>query len=234
MEPLQEELKCPVCRDLVYKPITLLCQHSLCKECAIALPKNSCPICNTNFVLPGEWNRMLDEVSSFINKESYEQRQKAESLKEFEKDEKQKIKDKLYREIYANVINRSVNNYKKNNEYEPIGLPPINTLPEIPPALQNTIRTLIPFIKYGINILLFILMILLTFPLLHFSNMIYDYPIINALKNITGIFSFCALSFLLYNTIKYRYRLNKNLDTLNFQPINLQPINFQPIPTQFF
>ena len=49
LTPHEEELTCPVCRDIFEHPVVLSCSHSFCKNCLqewwTARPKLHCPVC---------------------------------------------------------------------------------------------------------------------------------------------------------------------------------------------
>ncbi|KAM6967848.1 zinc-binding protein A33-like [Aplochiton taeniatus] len=70
---LQEDLTCPVCRDLFNDPVLLSCSHSFCKEClnkAWLQGVNKCPVCRKN--CKGETpipNRALNSACESFQKE---------------------------------------------------------------------------------------------------------------------------------------------------------------------
>lgn len=49
--PLEEDLKCPVCREIFSDPVLLLCTHSFCRECLqkSVQYKKECPVCRDVF-----------------------------------------------------------------------------------------------------------------------------------------------------------------------------------------
>jgi hypothetical protein len=51
-----EDLTCPICSDMLCRPVTLGCQHRLCRNCLAALTmdfnRNGCPICRQPTALP--------------------------------------------------------------------------------------------------------------------------------------------------------------------------------------
>ena len=60
---LQEDLSCPICRELLTEPLSLGCGHSFCQTC-IADNKetdtrlggdSSCPVCGTQYSLGNLW-----------------------------------------------------------------------------------------------------------------------------------------------------------------------------------
>lgn len=52
VEPLKQELRCSVCRDIFRNPSVLPCSHSFCQECLQGATKFSgkqCPLCRKDF-----------------------------------------------------------------------------------------------------------------------------------------------------------------------------------------
>lgn len=59
---LQEEVSCPICRELLTEPLSLGCGHSFCQTCItnketdISLGgDSSCPVCGTRYSLGNLW-----------------------------------------------------------------------------------------------------------------------------------------------------------------------------------
>lgn len=64
MESVKDELTCSICREVWQEPITLPCQHSLCRQCLAQLLKNTvtregehvpCPECRSPFCRMDEY-----------------------------------------------------------------------------------------------------------------------------------------------------------------------------------
>lgn len=60
---LEELLKCSICTDIFYEPITLLCQHSFCKKCLDNSNTNKCPYCNLKIFVPPQVNYVLQALA---------------------------------------------------------------------------------------------------------------------------------------------------------------------------
>ena len=64
-----EEFLCPVCRCLLYEPVTLPCEHNLCHRCLTGTFEHNslaCPLCRQRF---GSWLRTATKSKNLINNE---------------------------------------------------------------------------------------------------------------------------------------------------------------------
>ena len=46
---IEDELKCPICLDLMSVPITAMCGHSYCRRCIYKCAGTKCPVCRSGF-----------------------------------------------------------------------------------------------------------------------------------------------------------------------------------------
>lgn len=60
LELIKETLSCPVCREVVCEAVTLLCQHTFCRDCLGHTTVHKCPMCNLHFnTLPKNDNMLI-------------------------------------------------------------------------------------------------------------------------------------------------------------------------------
>uniref|UniRef100_A0A8C8UPA3 RING-type E3 ubiquitin transferase n=1 Tax=Peromyscus maniculatus bairdii TaxID=230844 RepID=A0A8C8UPA3_PERMB len=67
-----DDCQCLLCMEFLIEPITLPCNHTVCKSCFKALLRKtflSCPFCRTRV---SSWARYHTHISSLINKELWE------------------------------------------------------------------------------------------------------------------------------------------------------------------
>ena len=82
---------CPICKDLLYQPVTLLCQHTFCYHCiqeheSISRTHNDdewegypasrprCPSCRRPYALPPMYNTMLEQFLACLYFKRYDAR----------------------------------------------------------------------------------------------------------------------------------------------------------------
>ena len=65
-------LTCPICKDIFYDPVTLICQHSFCKYCLNQSNSKRCPMCRLNTFIPPIKNNILDDLAKTMYSEKYE------------------------------------------------------------------------------------------------------------------------------------------------------------------
>jgi E3 ubiquitin-protein ligase BAH len=56
--PQLDDYSCPICSDVIWRPVKLRCEHVLCSACAVKLekenrrkPTKACPLCRKNVVV---------------------------------------------------------------------------------------------------------------------------------------------------------------------------------------
>ncbi len=104
---IKKDLTCQVCVNIMYKPATLMCQHTFCTSCLRDMENKVCPMCRSPFVVPGEYNRVLDNVVSRCFPREYIKVKTEEENLEFAKGARVRIEEELHRQIFDQV-SRSV------------------------------------------------------------------------------------------------------------------------------
>lgn len=121
--------ECPVCYDLLVSPITLLCQHTFCKQCIKSYVKKQkeqevdsqgfqifkdkhakCPLCKCTIIVPVNENTVLIDIIKEKYPELYASRleyAKKESMKE---DLRSEVESELRRELFDGVLQAHVEN----------------------------------------------------------------------------------------------------------------------------
>lgn len=75
-EPVNDPLKCPVCMNIFLFPVTLLCQHTFCRNCIQRPEVRCCPTCRlTMFISPNVNAVIEDLVIARMGVDKYKQRQ---------------------------------------------------------------------------------------------------------------------------------------------------------------
>ncbi|KAJ1120401.1 hypothetical protein NDU88_008571 [Pleurodeles waltl] len=73
LEPLsREEAACPLCLDVLLRPVTMPCRHSMCLSCfqrAVGLASLCCPLCRTRV---SNWARQRSRDKSLVDPELWE------------------------------------------------------------------------------------------------------------------------------------------------------------------
>ena len=107
-ETFPDDLKCSVCQDMLFMPMTLACQHNFCRDCIDGLrdARHMCPMCKDKSLFPGEYNRAFDAVISATCPERHKRRADRMSNMETAKSAAQRIE----REIYENIRRRTAAN----------------------------------------------------------------------------------------------------------------------------
>jgi len=75
-----EDFDCPICRELLFRPVSLSCQHIFCLHCIENLKKSNskakCPLCRLYFFLPPNYNLLLETIIKKSYSDEYKQREK--------------------------------------------------------------------------------------------------------------------------------------------------------------
>lgn len=108
------EFSCPICMDILYKPLTFECTHTFCKICIDAMliyePNFvKCPICRRKFLrnqIRNFWNMDLD-LKVFQKFSSEYLKRCLTNLKTFKKKNNNSKKITL---IYGNTLKKVINN----------------------------------------------------------------------------------------------------------------------------
>ena len=105
LEILEENLKCGICKDILYHPVTLLCQHTFCNYCLSCCNDNHCPICRKIFIMPKGYNKELNHVIKSLYRDKYKEKSKDISREIDESRRKNEIFEEIYEEIISNIPN---------------------------------------------------------------------------------------------------------------------------------
>lgn len=105
-DDIKKELTCQVCLSVMYKPTTLMCQHTFCYACLKDMESKACPMCRQPFVVPGEYNRVLDNVVSKCFPEDHARAAAEDANLEYAKDARKRIEDELHKRLYEQVARR--------------------------------------------------------------------------------------------------------------------------------
>jgi len=63
-ELVDENCKCDVCKDFLFEPVTLLCQHTFCMSCIISLKE--CPVCRLKIYIPKNENKLFTKIIDIL------------------------------------------------------------------------------------------------------------------------------------------------------------------------
>ena len=119
--------ECSICHSLFVKPVTLLCQHTYCRQCiknhydATKASKKTptCPMCNCGIIIPPNDNNLLVDIINLNHSDQYKERIE-ESKKDVIKSEiKEDVKNELRRELFNSVMNDPPS-FEEDSFYEKI------------------------------------------------------------------------------------------------------------------
>ena len=146
------EIQCTICQNILVRPVTLLCQHTFCRECIETyvdkVTKDEtdeegfqvfkdrivrCPLCKCVIVVPPNDNFVLCDL---LEKHYSHEYQKA-LMERAEKCKKEKVKNRLRKELFNALVEETVvgNNH---NQFNPNQFNPNRTNPN----RTNPIRTI--------------------------------------------------------------------------------------------
>jgi len=123
-EILEKYFTCGICSDILYKPYTLICQHTFCKDCLIhskpvnhnnnydedivypAKSKRSCPVCGLSFILhPTNQNYLLTTYLDTLIPEDLRLKLSREKLKEsLELEVRNELKAEMFKALYEESL----------------------------------------------------------------------------------------------------------------------------------
>lgn len=132
------EIQCTICQNILVHPVTLLCQHTFCRECIETyvdkVTKDEtdeegfqvfkdriarCPLCKCAIVIPPNDNFVLCDL---LEKHYSHEYQKA-LMERAEKCKKEKVKNRLRKELFNALVEETVvgNNHNQNspNQFNP-------------------------------------------------------------------------------------------------------------------
>lgn len=109
---LHQSLVCGICMDKFYHPVTLICQHTFCKSCLVQAKERKCPVCQLRFVIPQEYNRIIENaVKVFFNEEWLERDEEARKER-LKKDIRSTVEDELREELFEQVVNGQLEEFE--------------------------------------------------------------------------------------------------------------------------
>jgi len=226
-DDFNQTLKCEICNDLLYKPMTLLCQHTFCYHC-LELGKTmktlkECPLCKLKLEIPDSspQNNLITEIEKIIygneHFKSIETRVNQEQLhRKLEPIVRQEIQEafkktilKTKKEDYKNInINLNQQSEPVNNNQQPLNLTPISNDEWTTKDITRVMETLV-FIFYAYN---------------YFNKII---PLLggNKIKLCVYFGFFLAGLYLIYKYYKIKeiHHENRNLHSYSFSYI--MPLN---------
>ncbi len=104
LDILKELVKCVICKNTLYKPVTLDCQHSFCKSCIINVTTKECPMCRDYYlVLPSHYNNLLDDLSSKIDETNYRESGEDSELRMKRYNDREEIRNEIRNETIDNL-----------------------------------------------------------------------------------------------------------------------------------
>ena len=69
---MSADTECAICKQTLFRPATLACQHNFCYECINRIPNQQCPMCRTMFLAPIGYNKVLDELVKVADPSGYQ------------------------------------------------------------------------------------------------------------------------------------------------------------------
>lgn len=107
-QKLIECMTCNVCRDVLFTPVTLMCQHTFCKKCLKSMTDKKCPACRQPFVIPVEHSRVFMDILETTMPDEYARLQQVEELHVYAITEREKIRDELTRTLYNEIAGAQI------------------------------------------------------------------------------------------------------------------------------
>lgn len=225
---LEELLKCGICHDMLYQPITILCQHTFCMTCINKNTQNICPLCKMAYIpsYKNNKNNILQEIIKTILPDDSAKREK-EFIENTRIDAiTNEFRRNIETAVYNNIIQEQINlrlEIMPSVAQTPIEQPPAN-----PQLISNQITTQLKgyyFSAYLINKL-----IKMSFYYLLFHVIVFITPYMttivneNILQHIMFYFNIIDTILLcIFGSILFFEKYSIILTTLIFQ--NLFKIN---------
>lgn len=125
-----KELECSICNDLYVRPVTLLCQHTYCRNCITDYHKRQsgpqvddegyqvfvsskdrnpkCPLCRCTIVIPPNDNSNIRDLIQRTYGHMLEQRTEQLRKDDAKADMKDQIKEELRREMFNALLDETV------------------------------------------------------------------------------------------------------------------------------
>lgn len=114
---MSEILSCDICNETFCNPITLICQHTFCRQC-ISNNIKECPLCRVKIpAIPVQTNEILEElVKLYFGDEKYKQIEDKSKRYTMEKDLTPVVMKEISKEIDESIKDNSKPSPKKNKE----------------------------------------------------------------------------------------------------------------------
>ncbi len=125
-----EQFECSICNDLFVCPVTLLCQHTYCRDCIATYHKKQsqpgvdddgfqvyvskkdrnpkCPLCRCAIVIPPNDNAVLKDFIQNTYQEKYESRVEQLQKDRIKNDMKDAVKDELRKEMFNALLDETI------------------------------------------------------------------------------------------------------------------------------
>ena len=125
-----EQFECSICNDLFVCPVTLLCQHTFCRDCISTYHQKQsqpevdddgfqvwtnkkdrnpkCPLCRCAIVIPPNDNNVLKDFIRSNYQEKYESRVEQQQKDQIKNDMKKEIKDELRKEMFNALLDETI------------------------------------------------------------------------------------------------------------------------------
>lgn len=114
VKELKELLTCPVCKDIMNEPFTMMCNHTCCYNCLIGTEEHQwdgsrkCPICKAHYCLPPKKivvNFVMRQIiQKVIGADVYEKIKEERSKEFLSYSMRGQVAKQLREEIYASVL----------------------------------------------------------------------------------------------------------------------------------
>ena len=137
MSEVEDYLKCDVCKDFFYDPITLLCRHTFCSSCVSSLKE--CPMCRLKIHLPKQKNKLMTElVSVLCGPEKIQELHNKYHLATLEKEIRPQVEKDLRTEFDNMLLDNSTTS-KKSSDKDVKNINIIQTNPRIEPIKEKSV-----------------------------------------------------------------------------------------------
>lgn len=103
-----KSFECGICLNILHKPVTLICQHSFCKECASAHKEKKCGVCRVPYVVPREYNRTLELAIKTAVPAEYAAREESIRVERLKESLRDRVTRELRDEVYNSVVNSAL------------------------------------------------------------------------------------------------------------------------------